>query len=404
MTKTISEVLRRLNHSAALPCAIRYGHNDLRFRGTMQQLQSAFGVIALLMLAWGFGENRRAVSMEQAAIGLVAKVLTAVALIKFPRVTRAFGIERRPRVLLALRVFGHLVNTRVFVRCCVAATCTVRIGIYKAGIETTRFSMKVILSAAAVALLATSAASAADLATKAPMYAKAPVVAPFSWTGFYIGGNVGWAQTKADYSSAVTANNGFTNASAAFVGAIGTGSATKSGVTGGGQIGYNWQFSPNWVFGVEGDINALSQTASLVASGVTPGGTTITNFTNSVQSEWIATFRGRVGYAFDRSLIYATGGLAVLGSKYSQTFVASFPVSAVNSHSEARAGWTVGGGWEYGLTQHWSVKAEYLYARFTGLSVTSAGGVAINPGFNDILSGRANVNFQTARAGINYRF
>ncbi len=250
----------------------------------------------------------------------------------------------------------------------------------------------------AASLLAANTASAADIV--AP-YTKAPIMAQvFSWTGFYVGGNVGYGRSHSNFDANVTPGSFFTPASILFLSTLADGSASKDGFTGGGQIGYNYQFAPSWVVGVEADANALSHTATRNASGLTPGGTTILSFANSMESEWIATARARIGYTFDRSLFYATGGLAVLGSKYSQTFVTGRPSSVVNSGSQTTAGWTVGGGWEYAWSNNWSVKGEYLYARFDGIS---ASGAAI-PGFTDVLFGKANVEVQTARLGVNYRF
>jgi outer membrane immunogenic protein len=259
--------------------------------------------------------------------------------------------------------------------------------------------------AAAIAALSVTAAQAADLPAR--VYKKAPPMAPaWSWTGFYIGGNVGWSQTKSNFSTVATPGTSFfIPASEVFIGALGTGSAKGDGFTGGGQIGYNYQFAPTWVVGVEADINALSsQKPSIFGAGTTPGGTLIPNFTNSLEAQWIATVRGRLGYTFDRSLIYATGGLAVLGSKYSQVFIVPRAHSTVTpSTSQTTAGWTVGAGWEYAITNNWSVKGEYLYARFENISVSNAAFVPAL-GFNDVLNSKANVDFQTARVGANYRF
>lgn len=258
--------------------------------------------------------------------------------------------------------------------------------------------MKKIFLAATMVVFGFSAASAADLAARP--YTKAPPSTPvFAWTGFYIGGNVGWGRSHSDFDAGLTPGNFFTP-SIGYLAVLGDGSASKDGFTGGGQIGYNWQFAPNWVVGIEADINALSHTASISAAGFTPGGTTITSFGNSLESQWIATVRPRVGYAFDRSLIYVTGGLAILGSKYTQTFISDFPSNAVNSSSKATAGWTIGGGWEYALSNNWSVKGEYLYAEFTGINVSGP----VVAGGTNILMGNAKVDVQTAKLGVNYKF
>jgi outer membrane immunogenic protein len=263
---------------------------------------------------------------------------------------------------------------------------------------------KFALAAAAAALLSTAAQSA-DLPARA--YTKAPPIAPaWSWTGLYIGGNVGWSQTKSDFSTTQIPGgfSGFAASSVPFFAALGSGSSKRDGFTGGGQIGYNYQFAPTWVVGVEADIDGLSsQKPAIFGAGTTPGGTPIANFTNSLDAQWIATVRGRLGYTFDRSLIYVTGGLAVLGSEYSQTFHATGVAPAIApSESQTTAGWTIGGGWEYAVTNNWSVKGEYLYARFENIAVNNR----LFPGtaFTDVFNSKANVDFQTVRVGANYRF
>lgn len=261
--------------------------------------------------------------------------------------------------------------------------------------------MKKVVLAIAAAIGLSTAANAADMPVKAR---PAPPVAVFNWTGFYIGGNVGWARTDATYDSYVVNPNGFGAASVVFVDAMADGTSRNNGWTGGVQAGYNWQGASPFVLGFEADINALSAQTSLTAVGTTPGGTVITNFTNSMDPKWIATFRGRAGYTFGQSLLYLTGGLAVLNSDYNQTFIAIAPVAinTVQSTNNTTAGWTVGGGWEQALSMNWSVKAEYLYARFNGVDANVT--APLVAGFTDRVAGRADVDIHQARVGINYRF
>lgn len=259
--------------------------------------------------------------------------------------------------------------------------------------------MKTVVLALAAAIGLSTAANAADMPVKAR---PAPPVAAFNWTGFYIGGNVGWARTDATYDSYVVTPQGFAPASVVFVNAMADGTSRNNGWTGGVQAGYNWQGASPFVLGVEADINALSAQTSLTAVGTTPGGTVITNFTNSMDPKWIATFRGRLGYTFNMSLLYVTGGLAVLNSDYNQTFVATLPINTVQTTNSTKAGWTVGGGWEQALNNNWSIKAEYLFARFEGVNANVT--APLVAGFTDAIAGTANVDIHQARIGVNYRF
>jgi outer membrane immunogenic protein len=259
--------------------------------------------------------------------------------------------------------------------------------------------MKKLLISSIAALAIGTPALAADMAVKAPPPAPVPV---YSWTGFYIGGNVGYEHTKSDYTTSFGfGNGGFTEASVAFISAVGTGSASRGGFTGGGQAGYNWQ-SGNYLLGIEASINGLSNSAALNFTGVTPGGTSFA-LSNSLDPQWIVTVNPRVGIVFDRVLFYATGGLAFLHATYNQTF-ADLSVGGGGSatSSTTKTGWDAGGGVEYALTNNWSVRAEYLYSRFTGFNTNTnsvVGGFAVNP-----LSGSANVSVQMARFGLNYQF
>jgi len=194
-------------------------------------------------------------------------------------------------------------------------------------------SKKLLLSSA-MFIAAISTASAADL----PMYTKAPPpVAPvvFSWTGFYLGFNVGgkWAHTDDTVSVPGTT--------------IVFGSTTDSTVIGGGQLGYNWQTGP-WVLGLEGDIDAQHwRTTRVVGTAIAPF---IVGDTFTADSHWEASIRGRIGYAWDRVLLYATGGAAFTQVKTS--FV------GFGSDDQTLVGGTVGGGLEYAFTNNVSLGVE----------------------------------------------
>ena len=159
--------------------------------------------------------------------------------------------------------------------------------------------MKLKLIAAAL-LASTSIAAAADMPART--YTKAPVVSPaFNWTGFYVGvhAGYGWGNSKS------VATNGTLPFPA--------GSVTSNDLDGwlaGGQLGYNYQFSPNWLIGIEGDMAGTGIKGS--TSGFsTVGGFTKTRFqTSNLDVNWLATVTGRLGYVAGPALLYVKGGVA----------------------------------------------------------------------------------------------
>lgn len=213
-----------------------------------------------------------------------------------------------------------------------------------------------VIALLAATTLGVGAAAAADLPTRAPMYSPVPV---FSWTGFYVGVNAG-------YGWASTSVSGF------------SGSSDLNGFVGGGQIGYNWQGASPLVLGIEADFQGTSQSRSDTALGITV----------DQNLPWFGTVRGRVGYAFDRVMIYGTGGFAFMD--YNMT-VSGFGLSG--SDSVTKAGWTAGAGAEWMFAPKWSTKLEYLYIDTGDTSVTL---------FGVPFTGRAKDNI--VRVGLNYHF
>jgi outer membrane immunogenic protein len=221
------------------------------------------------------------------------------------------------------------------------------------------------------ALLATlfgaGAAQAADLQRAAPVYKAPPPVEVFSWTGFYIGGNIGYGTAT-----------GTVNISTL------SGSEDLNGVLGGGQIGYNWQVN-NWVLGIELDGQGTDQHAT---SGGTIGPVTVTE-TDSIP--WFMTARARVGYAFAPMwMVYATAGGALVDFKSQITATglgtATWEIS--------RGGWAAGVGIEGALNRNWSWKAEYLHLD-TGTFSTTVFGIA---------PASVRLTDDIGRGGFNYRF
>ncbi len=238
----------------------------------------------------------------------------------------------------------------------------------------------------AVALI--SSASAADLYGGGG-FKDVPVLAPVAtWTGFYLGVNGGYG----GYSG-----NNFTTS--------GTdlpyihGSSNIGGGFGGGQIGYNWQdgfgFS-SLVLGIETDIqgSGISGNGYATLLNTTPSG--VSNVSTNV--DWFGTVRGRVGYVFDRTLIYGTGGFAYGGINRSFALSDS-PVTGRISASNTETGWTAGGGVEFKFYPAWSVKVEYQYIDLGSLSNT--GPLTTLAGCN--LRGASETQFHTIRVGLNYQ-
>jgi outer membrane immunogenic protein len=236
------------------------------------------------------------------------------------------------------------------------------------------------LACGAAALIAGGAANAADLPAR-PAPPRAPVfVAPvYNWTGFYIGINGGgaWAHKCWDFLGvgAVLAREGCHD---------------PDGGLFGGQVGFNWQTGA-FVFGVEfaGDWASLEgNNRSLV----------FPLETNRSKIDAIASFTGRVGYAWDAALLYVKGGGAWVDDKYDARITTTGIL--VDSASGSRGGWTVGGGFEYGFAPNWSVGVEYMHYDFGNRNVTFAPAACIGGACVDRIS--QTVDAVTAR--LNWRF
>ncbi len=255
--------------------------------------------------------------------------------------------------------------------------------------------MKNFMSAGA-ALLALAAAGpvfAADMPVKAPV-APLPVVDP--WTGFYVGGNVGYSWGNWDNDSLngnFPGGSGFTN----------TASADVKGWVAGGQLGYNKLYG-RWLIGLEADLQGTGQKADLDGSTIiTIAATTIAiSELNHWKMPWFATVRGRLGAVVaDGWLLYVTGGLAVGRAEYSHTSTATVTTNGVSATATllfeegvTRTGAAVGAGVEKAIDANWRVKAEYLYLDYGSHTFLSG------TGFDNSIKIRDNI----ARVGFNYRF
>jgi outer membrane immunogenic protein len=203
-------------------------------------------------------------------------------------------------------------------------------------------------------------------------------LAAVNWTGLYLGVNGGFTFGGSDWTDSVTgaSSNVF----------------TTSGFVFGGTLGANYQ-AGSWVFGVEADGDwadssgfgtfTTTSTTSLCAGGCL------------TKNTWLATARGRAGYAFDRLLVYGTGG-AAFGNVQ-----ANFSNDTVSSAT--KAGWTAGAGVEVAVAPHWSAKAEYLFVNLGNGSCTTDCAIVNANGPPLIPNVAVKFNESIFRAGINYR-
>ena len=227
--------------------------------------------------------------------------------------------------------------------------------------------MKRFLMTAGAGLLVAAMASpsfAADLPRPAYKAAPAVYVAPFSWSGFYVGINAGYGWGKSNWTIAGTGLN--------------TGDFNLKGGVLGATLGYNLQ-TGSWVWGLEGDLDASwikgSETNFCGPTGC------------ETKNSWLGTARARIGYAWDRWLPYVTGGLGFGDIKMTS------PVGT--TQTKTKTGYSVGAGVEYAFLGAWSAKLEYLYVDL-GKATCDVGtcGVPVDVSFKTNL----------VRAGLNYRF
>jgi outer membrane immunogenic protein len=230
-----------------------------------------------------------------------------------------------------------------------------------------------LVAAAAIMVAAYRPALAADLPT--PSLPPPLPVAIYNWTGIYVGINGGFGTGNSNWSD----------------GPIGTtGSFPTSGFLIGGTAGINYQLG-DYVFGIEGDGDWTNlhgnsgSTCGAIAAVVAPP------VSCQTQSQRLATVRGRVGYAFDRILLYGTAGAA-----FGNIQTGLNPPSTFDSATET--GWTVGAGLEFALAQSWTAKVEYVFVDLPNGSCTTVGNCGGAAG--SIVS----FNESIVRAGLNFKF
>jgi len=249
------------------------------------------------------------------------------------------------------------------------------------------------LSFSALALAGiTLPAMAADMPVKAPPVAAPPIV--YNWTSCYIGGNVGgkWATFSRDV---VTVPGLF---GVPIFGTVGRDSNTEAVY--GGQIGCQWQ-TGGWVFGIEGDFDGTNLRRTFVAGPFAPA-PFVPGDALEIRNDWQASIRGRLGYAWDRFLVYGTGGVAFADVKATISLV---PVVGTPgffaSDSRTSTGWTVGAGFAYAIWDTVDIGVEYRYSQFDrdSFALGTVGGI-LPAGF--AASSRIETNEVTAR--VNWHF
>ena len=233
-----------------------------------------------------------------------------------------------------------------------------------------------LLSTVALAALA-GTAFAADLPSRRapPVYVPPPSIPVFTWTGFYVGGQVGYEFGR---STGLASIGGVP---------LSAGSASPKGIVGGAHVGYNFSTQSRGfgnfgggglVFGVEGDVDGSNYKSNYLLGAVN----------DSTRQNIQGSARGRIGYAFDRVLVYGTGGVA-FGDLSNQ-----YTLGVLNySQPHTRVGYTVGGGLEYAISNNWSLRGEYRYTNF-GTFNDTVGGVNVRHHETD----------NRVQAGFSYKF
>jgi outer membrane immunogenic protein len=292
---------------------------------------------------------------------------------------------------------------------------------------------KLFLVGAALAALIARPAMAADMRVKAPVYQAPPAVV--SWTGFYVGANVGygWEDSTVDFAGNNAVGNFLVNPAAIFPGATALGpvSFKSKGVIGGVQTGYNWQLASVWLIGFETDFNWSGVKGDgLTSNSLVPTVPLYQTVSVNRDIAWYGTIRARLGWlAAPNVLVYGTAGFAygrvrenVNGVLNAPGFPAGTPVTITSTidrsslgcflgsicvagaSSRTAPGWTAGGGAEIAVTPDISVKAEYLYVRLDGDAFAVVGPpITAFPNAGSFTASYDHVDLHTVRIGLNYR-
>jgi outer membrane immunogenic protein len=282
---------------------------------------------------------------------------------------------------------------------------------------------KVLLGGVALITLGfVGAAVAADMPVKAP-----PPVVVNTWTGFYVGVDLGGGNFHAGSQSFSQTPDPGLNPLGVVFDPVNLSSGGVWGATGGGHAGYNWQVTPSWLVGIEGDWDKANAGITGTEVGLNNGGfpvlpcaapgIPIAPFCRSVMMsqnlEWTASIRGRLGYTWGSALFYGTGGIAWDSEERSGQVAAGGAAAAVfntqsiaTSYNTTNTGWVAGGGAEFMATANWLIRIEYLHYAFSGGTTRTAAcslcaaGIFAGPG-NFTWN---NSTFDVVRAGLSYKF
>jgi len=254
---------------------------------------------------------------------------------------------------------------------------------------------KLLPGSIAVAILSLAApAVAADLEAVVPAYkAPTPVAAPFSWGGFYVGGNVG-GHFGRDEITTVT-DPGF--AGAAFVDGASAVTLSSNGFVGGLQAGYNFA-GIGGVWGIEVDVDWLGGTASRTLTSI-PGLPAADALSNSAQMSFLSTYRMRWGIPYDRALLFVSGGFALGSLKTTDTFAQVGLLVRSVSTSTMQPGLAFGGGADFAITPNLWVRGEYLFILLKNTNAT----IPATPGNADDVAVTHEFSDNIFRLAVNYK-
>jgi outer membrane immunogenic protein len=291
-----------------------------------------------------------------------------------------------------------------------------------------------------ITTLLLAAATAAQSADLAPVYKAPPPPPLYSWTGFYGGLNIGAVKDVGRMNPTLALEPVFfTDVNGTFTGAPGTiflipgtflvpvatSRSSKVGILGGGQLGYNWQMA-HWLYGVEADLDGTSASESFAGAfaqtfpGVAAGSAVNRSLsaTWTADRQWQASLRGRLGYTWDRWMAYGTAGVAVTNVNLTSTYTAVTTVTpglvplgtlangtTSSSNNSTLVGMTIGGGFEYAVTNALTVGGEYRYTHYSEKNF-NAGAAPATSLFASTPPGPITLNLDTHQivARVNYFF
>jgi outer membrane immunogenic protein len=276
---------------------------------------------------------------------------------------------------------------------------------------------KVLLGGVALITLGfVGAAVAADMPVKAP---PAPVVVN-TWTGFYAGVDFGGGDFHTSSQSFKQTPDPGLNPFGIVFDPVSFNSGGVWGATGGVHAGYNWQLTPSWLVGIEGDWNKVNAGVTGTEVNLTNGGGPIApclgpapapalcrSVMMSENLNWTASVRGRLGYVWGSALLYGTGGVAWDSEERSGQVASTFNAASIaTSYNTFNSGWVGGGGLEFMATANWLVRVEYLHYQFNGGNTRTVACTlcAFGPFAGPGNFAWGSTTFDVVRAGLSYKF